>query len=240
MSKNKKAGFYALLLVIMALILTGYTFYGITISKNRVVSGLKAPLEVVRFSQEIEKDLVYEEEKVKLAVVQAFYDTANEWAIVANENCKLTGDYMIFNDACEPNYNQVAEIFMSKLSGYENLEYDFTLEGKTVLAERSDFEKELLLKKDYALYKLEKTIEPSFSIGLEQEKLDFEDFLRLYTKAESCKNNENIASCINLQDWTLEYEEGTYKFFSFKTKKYYFYNKEEETFEPIEFNFALE
>jgi hypothetical protein len=245
--KNKKAGFFAIFLVLMTLILVGYTMHGFTLSRDRISSSFNAATDAVGFSQDVDKEQIYENEKVKDAAVQSFYDTSQQ-LVQASDNCKIVEhngkEYFIFNQDCKPESDYLADTFLEKLTENEQArDYVFALEGGNLelQATRQEIEKESSFIGSFATYSLFYNVNTDYSFLLAEENMNLLDFTNLYSKAETCKNSANVAGCMNLKDWEFSFEKDSYNFFDFKTKKYYFYERGEQmTFAPIEISFALE
>lgn len=236
MLKNKKGGFYALILVIIVILLVAYLFYGMSISRKKIVSSLSSPAEVIEFSNNLDKEEIYEYEKLKNTAVKAFYDTAAQGVVKTREECKFSGEYVIFHDACEPTINEISEVFIKNLESKDE-NYDFSFEKGKIIAIKEPTTKTLVLTKAFTTYSLEYDIKNNYVLELNDIDLELEKFIDAYNKAKVCKDSENVLACVNLENWELEFKEEGYKFFKFKTKAFYFYNHD---FKPIEFNFALE
>ena len=122
-------------------------------------------------------------------------------------------------------------------------DYSFTLEGSNLQlkAQGEEIEQKISFSGSYSKYSLFYGIDNHYSFLLADEGIYLLDFVEAYSEAERCKNNENVATCIILANWEINFEKDTYNFFELKTKKYYFYeNQEQKVFAPIEFYFALE
>ena len=245
--KNKKAGFYAIFLVLMTLILVGYTMHGFTLSKGKISSTFNSATDAIKFNHEIDKEEIYENEKVKDAAIQAFYETS-EQLVAPSDNCKIIEhkgkDYFIFNQNCKPESDYLADVFLEKLNNNEQVkDYVFVLEGGNpeLQATREEIKKEDSFVGSFASYSLFYDLNPSFSFFLADEKINILDFATLYSEADRCKDQSDVVDCINLENWELSFEKNAYNFFNFNTKEYYFYEKQGQVvFAPIMIDFALE
>ena len=245
--KNKKAGFFAIFLVLTTIILAGYTLYGFTSSKNKIDSSFDSVNFAIEFGQEIDKQEMYENEKVKYAASQAFFELA-QMPVEASDDCKIVNhnenEYIVFTENCNPDAGYIADSFIEKITSYEIVkDYSFVLEGSNLnlKAQGEELEKKISFSGSYAKYNLVYEIDTSYSFLLADESINLLDFVDAYSEAERCKNNVNVRDCMKLDRWEISFNKDTYKFFKLKTKKYYFYEKQEQKiFAPIEFNFALE
>lgn len=239
---NKKAGFFALLIVLFTFILSGYALYTFTLAKAKVDTSVNSPLEIIEFNQEIEKQEIYDQQKLEMESVQAFHELFVEGAMKANENCKFTGGYIIFNDNCEPNENEIAEIFIEKLETKKEMEdYSFSFSEKnTKLVAGKEINEELKLDKAFADYVIKYNQNKEYIIDLNEKGISFSEVIKMYNEASRCKESENMNACVKIDAWELGFEEQDYKFFTFITKDYYYYYDNREIFSPIEFRFALE
>ncbi len=239
--KNKKAGFFAILLVIFTLILTTTALHTFALSKNKVAASLEVPSQVVSFSNDIDKKIFYEKDNLKVASIQAFNDMLVQGAVKSKEECKFTGDYIVFNNACEPNENEIAEFFVEKLQENEKVrDYIFTLAEKNtkLSAEKEKTEEKRSFSGSFSKYDLSYEINNEYIINLAEEGIDFSDIMDMYIKSLACKDSENIKACVKVANgWIFEFQEEGYKFFSFRSIRYYYHDSE---FSPLEFNFALE
>jgi hypothetical protein len=241
---NKKAGFFALLTVLFIFILTGYTLYTFTLAKAKVDASVNSPLEIIEFNQEIEKQEIYDKEEVEMESVQVFYEILKQGAVRAREDCKLTGDYIIFNDNCEPDENEIIELFIEKIQDKEKMkDYSFSFsEENTKLVASKYNEKEMNLENPFATYNIKYGFDyrKDYTIDLNEEEISFSEIMSLYNEAFRCKDSENIVECLNVENWELDFNEEDYKFFDFNSENYYYYYDNGEVFSSIRFRFALE
>ena len=242
MRMNKRAGFFALLLILFTIILTGYALYSFTLSKSNVDVSLDIPGEIVSFSQDIDKEIFYEQQRLELVSIQAFHETLLQGAMKSREDCKFTENYIIFNDACEPTENELAEVFIEKLEEKEDVEdYSFSFSEKNTKleAQANEIKKEEQFSGPFATYNIEYNLEREFSVDFSEQGISFSKIINLYDKAVQCKDSESIELCVDVdvKDWELEFREEGYKYFNFKSKRYYIYDSK---FAPLEFIFVLE
>ncbi len=199
---NKKAGLYAVLLVIVTIILIGYVFYSFTIARNRVVYGLNAPNEVLQFNYENEKQLLYEQELIKMASTQAFSDTAKNFYYSTDSDCKILNDndkkYVVFDDKCNFNSDYIKSNFIYRLENNENLKnYDFILEENNLKASTNPIKKQTSLLRQFATYTITYDLNPSFTLDLNKESININDFNTLYSAAFDCKDSDSVERCVS-------------------------------------------
>ena len=237
---NKRAGFFALLLVLITIILTSYALYSFTLSKSKIDVSLDVPGEIISFSQDIDKEIFYEQQRLELDSIQAFHETLLQGAMKSREDCKFTENYIIFNDACEPTENELAEVFIEKLEENEYIgDYSFSFSEKNtnLVAQAIEIKKEQQFSGPFATYDVEYSLNRGFSVDLSEQGVSFSRIIALYNKAVQCKDSESIELCVDVEDWELEFKEEGYKYFNFKSERYYIYDSK---FAPLEFIFVLE
>jgi len=249
--KNRKAGFYAIGIVLVTILVTGYALYSFNLVRNKYTADFRIPLEIVKFNSDIDNTLFYEKDKIILNAGQIYYNIARQGAVnIDNPDCSAvvhnSKQYVVFNEKCHPDTLQIKNLFIREIKANSNLKgYDFSMQENVLNANGEIIKKKFESSKSFISFSIEYNINPSFSIDLPREGMNLDDFSSLFEAASKCKESESLKQCLQnqgvLNAWDVNFNEDIYKFFRFNTKKYFFINEGDGMkFAPIEFNFALE
>jgi hypothetical protein len=263
MNKNRKAGIFALgMIIAMILFMTTAWLAFTTTNKNLDVSFNLAPY-LTNYYNEQDRFFLYIDESTKLAASQAFYEIAKDAAIDKNkDSCLVYNNYFVLSPGCKPELSSIKTRFLEKYNqslnnliqkypseklriSYGN-EFDET--GMTIRSGADLIKLDSQKKASFALYNFSYSFNPSNSFSLAKLNIVLDDFETIYNKAVNTKSvcNQDI-NCVKEKmtsdRWQVDVEKsGQYFLFKLKTKKSFFYQdvtESSEKFAPVSFNFAI-
>lgn len=259
---NKKAGVFAIGMVITLFILMRLTWHGFTLFNEKVDKGISSLDNLTTLYAASERISFYLQEASRLSASQAYYIIAQEAAIDKEKQKCFTRKYqgkdiIQWEELCKPQLALLKQKFLSE-QNKSLIKFIERYPEKLNISMLNTIENDLLSTmikvhlttqqaSSFALYNLSYGLEKNFKINLTEEKIFLDDFVNIYDKSSTtikeCKNQE-IKTCLK----KLSFKNWNYKvtvfdrwvLFEFSSKKYFFFENETGMrFEPIELKFSL-
>ena len=266
MIKQKKAGVFAIGMVIAMILFMTAAWFAFTATNNKITFETRALEPLMDYNNEYDRFIIYRDESAKMAASQAFYEIARDAGIDKNQDsCTVYNNYFILSDNCKPGTNAVRAKFIDIYNrSFNNLmslypQYNFRNNIYSVMysSDRNmiEFKTDKIkpssqVKTDFAVYNLSYEVDPSATVNLSEQDIILEDFEEIYLKIINAKNScvgREITSCMKSKlefvRWHFDAEkQGSHLIIKMKTKSSYFYQDatSDERFAPVEFNFAIQ
>lgn len=251
--KNKKAQVFATGLVIITLIMMGIALFVFLSVDSKIKEGVNPPVEILDSYTEKTAFAFYAKESAAFASANAFSALAKE--ITSGECTVVQMNYILWNDTCKPNTDEIKKKFMNKFNNSLVLSiknYPSHLKNTSFVPSLQESDKIKLASdnivlnasnnKGYVRYNSTFTFNPSFEFNLQDININLSDFENIYSIALQCKdkNRTKVENCLanKFERWDFSLSSyDKYLLSDFKTKKNYFLNGK---ISEVALKFALE
>ncbi|UZE93792.1 MAG: hypothetical protein IB618_03430 [Candidatus Pacearchaeota archaeon] len=264
MIKNKKAGVFAIGLVLGMIIFIGMSWHAFSTTNKNINAGVIKTTASINIKNMGDRLSFYINESSKLAASQAFYEIVKDSAIDKdNPSCTVTGDTIIWNSNCMPEKiflqnkftDEYGKSFFDSLKAYSetnltDITYTHTFENGEIKTKTDPKTFSSEEKGTFATYKLEYEFNPSITLILEEENINLDSFDFIYIKTNSdireCRDEEavDMVLCVKnkleFDGWTVDVKkQGSYLIFELETEEYFFFEDKGMKFEKIILKFAM-
>ncbi len=236
--KNKKAQIFEGFWVLVTLVVLSMALGTFMMVKTKVQAGVTPSSELMNIYNEKDKTEFYNEEYLKLAVQEAYYNVLKTGA-VDNPNCNImVADYVNYNDGCNSSKSGVQEYLKKELT---KINRDIIMDDNIIRLKSENISK-TMVEKGYINYEINFAYNPSVEIKLNDLNISLDDLGNVYTAAITCKsmNLGETKECMSKKvgQWNIEIKEsGKYVLYDLTTKISYFFDNK---FEPMALKFSLD
>ncbi len=255
--KNKKAGIFAVGMVLGMIIFIGIAWYAFSSTNKNINSGIEIS-DATNYKNLQNTFSFYMNGVAKLSSTQSFYDIAKQAAInKENSNCNVYSEknYFMWSSDCKPEQQFIEDLFVEKYnqsfydflqkypeSGFESgfelqkIEYIHNLEEEIIKSTAPIKVLKTEKATAFATYNISYNLNPIINLNLSEQEIYLDDFIDIYhttnLAVQECKEQQNPEICIknklNFKRWTTKIQKSSSNFiFELKTNKYFFFKDSE-------------